>query len=176
MSPEAEDSVVKALATVLLCIASAILYGIAHDQITARVCVEYFTIGHPRIFPTESPTWLALGWGVIATWWAGLLLGVPLAIAARIGMRPKREPRSLVRPIAILLLVMGCVALLSGITGYTLARLGYLELNEYLASAVKPDRHAAFIADGAAHLASYASGFLGGAIVIALVWRSRRIG
>ena len=33
-----------------LCILSAIFYGVLHDQVTARVCVEYFTIGHPPIF------------------------------------------------------------------------------------------------------------------------------
>ena len=47
-----------------LCIAAAIGYGIAHDQVTARVCIEYFTIGHPPIFGTQSPTLLAIGWGI----------------------------------------------------------------------------------------------------------------
>jgi hypothetical protein len=56
---------------VLLSIASAVAYGISHDQVTARVCVEYFTIGHPPVFATESPTFLALGWGTIATCWSG---------------------------------------------------------------------------------------------------------
>lgn len=40
---------------VLLCIVSAVIYGILHDQVTARVCVEYFTIGHPPMFSTNSP-------------------------------------------------------------------------------------------------------------------------
>ena len=44
----------------ILCIAVAVVYGILHDQVTARVCVEYFTIGHPPMFPTNSPT--LLGW------------------------------------------------------------------------------------------------------------------
>lgn len=38
----------KAIAIVLLCIASAVVYGILHDQITARLCVEYFTIGQDK--------------------------------------------------------------------------------------------------------------------------------
>ncbi len=87
----------KAVAIVLLCIAMAILYGIVHDQVTARVCVEYFTIGHPPVFDTDDTTLLALGWGVIATWWVGLGLGIPLAIAARAGSMPKRGP-SIVDP------------------------------------------------------------------------------
>ncbi len=163
----------KSLSIIGLCIASAVLYGILHDQITARVCVEYFTIGHPPIFPTESPTLLGLGWGIVATWWAGLILGVPLAIAARAGRRPKREARSLVRPIAGLLLVMAAGAAISGVVGYLLAINDGIRLVDWLAERVPPDRHARFLADGAAHLASYGLGFLGGTVVIVRVWRLR---
>jgi len=34
---------VRSVGIVLLCVAAAVVYGIVHDQITARVCVEYFT-------------------------------------------------------------------------------------------------------------------------------------
>ncbi len=68
---------------VLMCVVAAVAYGIVHDQVTARVCVEYFTVGHPPIFGTNDPTLLGIGWGILATWWVGILLGVPLAIAAR---------------------------------------------------------------------------------------------
>jgi hypothetical protein len=57
-------------------------YGIVHDQITARICIEYFTVFHPPVFRTENPTLLGLGWGVIATWWLGAIMGVLLATAA----------------------------------------------------------------------------------------------
>jgi hypothetical protein len=40
----------------LLSIAAACAYGVAHEQVTARVCVEYFTIGRPPVFRTENPT------------------------------------------------------------------------------------------------------------------------
>src|SRR5258708_36065191 len=96
----------QALFIVILTILSAVFYGIVHDPFTARICVEYFTIGHPPVFSTQSPTLLALGWGVIATWWVGLILGIPLAIAARVGTRPQRSAGSLIRPISVLLLVM----------------------------------------------------------------------
>jgi hypothetical protein len=45
----------------------AIAYGTLHDQVTARICVEYFTIGHPIIRPTESPILLGVIWSVVAT-------------------------------------------------------------------------------------------------------------
>lgn len=44
------------VAIVVLRIGAAVRYGVVHDQATARVCLEYFTIGHPPIFRTESTT------------------------------------------------------------------------------------------------------------------------
>ena len=47
----------QAVLIFLLSIAAAVTYGIVHDQVTARVCVEYFTIGHPSILGgTQDPT------------------------------------------------------------------------------------------------------------------------
>ena len=34
---------------------AAVAFGLVHDQITARVCMEYFTIAHVTIVPTQSP-------------------------------------------------------------------------------------------------------------------------
>ncbi len=163
----------QVIAIIALCIASAVVYGIVHDQVTARVCVEYFTVGHPPVFHTDSPTLLGIGWGIIATWWVGLLLGIPLAIAARAGRRPERDVRSLVRPIVMLLAVMGVCALLGGIAGFILGRIGAIHLIEDLAVRIPSDRHARFLADGGAHLASYFVGFVGGLVVIVRVWRLR---
>jgi hypothetical protein len=39
---------------------ATVLYGIMHDQITARIRIEYFTVDHPGIFGTDSPTLLGL--------------------------------------------------------------------------------------------------------------------
>lgn len=121
---------------IIVCIVlGAIGYGIIHDQITVRVCLEYFTIGHPPVFGTTSPTLLGLGWGVIATWWVGLPLGVALAIAAPAGSRPKPTVRSLIRPMGPLLVAMAVCALAAGFAGGLLARRGYIFLWEPLFSA-----------------------------------------
>lgn len=159
---------------ILSCVGAVIGYGIIHDQITARVCVEYFTVGHPPVFGTDDPTLLALGWGIFATWWVGLLLGVPLAIAARAGNRPLRSVGSLVRPVAALLAVMGVCAALAGVLGWLLARNGVAFLVGPISQELPADRHVPFLADLWAHSASYAVGFIGGVIVIANVWRSRK--
>jgi hypothetical protein len=156
-----------------MCVVAAVCYGIAHDQITARVCVEYFTVGHPPVFGTDDPTLLGLGWGVIATWWVGFLLGVPLAIAARVGPRPKRTAVSLLRPVGILLAVMAGSALVAGVLGWILASTGAVFLVGPIARELPPDRHVPFLADLWAHSASYLVGLIGGIVVIVLVWRSR---
>lgn len=153
---------------VLLCILSAVVYGILHDQVTARVCVEYFTIGHPPVFDTDSPTLLALGWGVIATWWVGLLLGIPGALVSRFGSWPKFEAARLARPVFCLMVVTGCSALIAGVTGYFVANAGAVWLVEPLRSRVSASKHSAFLADLWADLAAYAVGFLGGITVC--VW------
>jgi hypothetical protein len=158
---------------VFLCVVAAALYGIIHDQITARVCVEYFTVGHPPIFGTDNPTVLGIGWGILATWWVGVLLGVPLAIVARAGSRPKRSIHSLIRPIGRLLAVMGVGALGAGLLGFFLACSGVVFLVEPLARQVSADRQVLFIADLWAHSASYLIGFVGGLVVMVGVWRSR---
>ena len=163
----------ESLKIILLSIAAAIAFGIVHDQVTARICVEYFTIGHAPIFGTEDPTLLGIGWGILATWWVGLILGVPLAVVARAGKLPKRNAASLVRPIAALMLVSGIGAAIAGVVGWVLASQGTFRLAGRLAEKVPPEKHVAFLIDGFAHTASYAVGFAGGLVVIALVWRSR---
>lgn len=162
------------LAIIGLCVAAAVIYGIVHDQVTARVCVEYFTIGHPPVFGTEDPTLLGIGWGIIATWWVGLVLGIPLAFAAQAGSRPERSLLSLIHPVVGLMIVAGICALVAGVVGWVLAREGAIFLVGDLASEVPRNRHAVFLADGFAHTTSYVAGFVGGVVVIVRVWLSRR--
>ena len=164
----------QAIRIVCLSVLAAIAYGIVHDQVTARICVEYFTIGHPPIFGTDDPTLLGIGWGVVATWWVGLILGLGLAFAARVGPRPKRDAGSLVKPISRLLCVMAACAIAASLVGYLAARAGVVHLLGWLATEVPADRQTAFLADAWAHSASYLVGFIGGVIVCVSVWRSRR--
>ncbi|HVX10794.1 MAG TPA: hypothetical protein VHC22_06405 [Pirellulales bacterium] len=164
----------EAAKIVLLCIAAAVLYGILHDQVTARVCVEYFTIGHPPVFHTQSPTLLAIGWGIFATWWVGLMLGIPAALVSRLGAWPKIDAVRLIRPIGRLLMIMACAALIAGIVGYVSACTGRAWLVEPLKFQIPAERHAVFIADLCAHLASYGVGFVGGIIVCGRILFQRR--
>jgi hypothetical protein len=159
---------------VFTCTLSAVSYGIIHDQVTAHICVEYFSVFHPPVFPTESPTLLAFGWGVIATWWMGAFLGVLLAVAARAGSRPKVAPSELVRPIAILLVTMAVLAAVAGIVGYILSSRGIISPPEWIVSVLPQTSHARFMADWWAHNTSYFVGFLGGIALCMATFRNRR--
>jgi hypothetical protein len=153
----------------LLAIAAAILYGILHNQITARICLEYFTVYHPPVFgDLHDPTLLGIGWGIIATWWVGAILGVPLALAARVGKMPKRSAASMIRPIGVLLLCMAACATAAGIAAYLYGSTRGGALFDPLTSGLPVSKQVPFLIDLWAHLASYASGFLGGCLLI--IW------
>lgn len=163
----------ESLKIILACIGAAIFYGIVHDQFTARICVEYFTIFHPPVFGTQSPTLLGLGWGIIATWWVGAILGILLAVVARAGSRSKLPVAALLSPVAKLLFVMAMCALLSGIIGFLLARRCLIAPPMWLASNLAPSAYPWFMADWWAHNASYAAGFFGGIGLCISKYRSR---
>src|SRR5215470_1408825 len=164
----------QSIKIILTCVVAAILYGIVHDQITARICVEYFSVFHPPIFSTESPTLLGLGWGVVATWWMGAFLGGLLAIAARGGSRTLLEWNELVLPIAKLLATMGVLAAVAGLLGFVLTGRGTIAPPRSIAIVLPRARHARFMADWWAHNVSYFVGFFGGIVLCMVTFRRRR--
>jgi len=165
----------QSIKIILTCVVAAVLYGIIHDQVTARICVEYFSVFHPPVFPTQSPTLLALGWGVIATWWMGAFLGILLAIAARAGSRTKIARSELVVPIAKLLAMMGILAAVAGLVGFVLSSQGAIAPPQWIASALPQGKHARFMADWWAHNASYGVGFFGGIGLCLVTFRRRQL-
>lgn len=162
----------EALKIILLTMTGAIAYGIVHDQITIRVCPEYFTVAHPHIFNTGSLTLIALGWGVVATWWGGLAAGVAFAFAARAGSPARFMWRRFVRPALVLLLVMGVCATAAGFAGHWLASTGQISSLQAWGLMLPADRQAAFMADAFAHAFSYLTGSVGTLIIaLAIAWQ-----
>lgn len=150
------------------CILAAVVYGIIHDQITARICLEYFTVFHPPVFPTDSPMLLGIGWGIISTWWAGAIVGVLLVIAARAGSRQPIPASRLVPWIIRLMVVMAISALVFGVIGYFWA-----PTPRTIAMKVPVAMTRRFLGVWWAHNASYDSGFLGGIVLCAIIWLRR---
>lgn len=162
----------EALKIVVMCILAAIFYGIIHDQITARICLEYFTVFHPPIFRTQSPTLLGIGWGIVATWWVGAFFSVPMILVSRAGARPTLTASDVLPSILWLLASMAVCATLSGITGYVLAQRGTLD-TDWLSFTDSPTMRYRFMADWWAHTASYAAAFVGGIVLCAITYRKR---
>lgn len=167
------QGVQRATGIVLLGIGAAVVYGILQDQVTAHLCVEYFTIGHVDYLNLGNPTLIAFEWGIIATWWVGLILGIAVAIVARVGRRSALTARDLLLPTFVLMLGIGIVALIAGIIGFIAARAGAVYLIDPLYSEVPRARHVAFLTDLWAHDGAYAAGLLGGIILCAWIWRMR---
>jgi hypothetical protein len=162
----------EALRIVGTCVGCAVLYGVAHDLVTAHLSVEYFTVAHPPI-GTDDPIVLALVWGVLATWWVGVLLGVPLAAAARLGSAPRVTAVEL-RP-AVLRLIVGMGVAAAAMM--LLAALGTGEgffLPDPLFERVPRERHGRLAIAAVGHAVSYFVGFAGGIALIARTARARR--
>ncbi len=164
---------IEFLRIVILGVAAAVAYGMVHDQITAHLCVEYFSVFHPRVIRSENPAVLALVWGVIATWWMGVILGVPAALIAQHGPPPRLGARDLLRPIRNLLCVMAALALIAGALGYAFTAFGGLRPPFHVRAHLAPERHARFMAAAFAHQTSYASGALGGLFLWLWIFRER---
>ena len=164
----------QSIKIIILSILAAITYGIIHDQITAHICVEYFTIGHAKLIQSESPFVLGLFWGVVATWWVGLPLGIALSFSARFGSNPKLTYQDLIKPIVTLMKVMFCFAFIAGIIGFITSSTGIFFLVRRLAERVPEEKHVAFLTVGWAHSASYLAGVLGGLVLCIKTWKRRK--
>jgi hypothetical protein len=161
------------LPIVLLCIGAACVYGVLHDQVTARICLEYFTVAHPPLIDSRSPTLLALAWGIVGTWWVGLILGLLIAASARLGGRPKLEARDLLAPVAAVMAGSALGATLAGLAALLGLSLGWIATPEAWRNTLAPEIHRRFLVTAWIHLASYVGGATLALLAAAWVYRSR---
>lgn len=174
VSPQASTTLtVKHTQVIVLSVLAACAYGVVHDQITVRICIEYFTIAHPPLFHTTSPTLLALCWGVAATAGMGAALGTVLALVSQSGGAIPHSVSHLARSLCVLLAVMSASAFAAAAAGYQLSRSGFIPLPTDLAQAIPSEQHDRFMAVWFAHGASYLVGLAGGALLCFQVWRAR---
>ncbi|CAN5370485.1 hypothetical protein BH10CYA1_BH10CYA1_20030 [soil metagenome] len=156
---------------VALCIGAAVVYGIIHDEVTAHLCVEYFTVAHPHLFATQSAAVLGVAWGITGTWWIGLLLGTVLARVSTVDSgAPKLTAKSLAGRIGLIVIITTFSAIVSGIAVYYIATYSHLVLPD---PNVSPEKHNMFYAVWAAHLASYFAAISTSLLVVLNVWSIR---
>jgi hypothetical protein len=148
-------------------------YAMLQDQISARLCPEYFTVLHPPIPGLTDPTLLGISWGFLGGWWGGIVIGYVAGLVATLGPSPPLEPRELVRPLTVL--VFG-VAVVTGLTGFTVwhhANLLGVSLDAGLTGLVPVERHRAVLIVACYHLSAYASATIGGVVLCVWVWAER---
>ena len=163
----------RAAQVVLLSVLAACVYGVIHDQVTVRLCPEYFTIAHPPLFHTKSPTLLAACWGIAATAGIGAALGFILALVSQSDGSAPFSLTRLARSVLFLLIVMATSAFAAGVLGYLLSRDGFMSLPADLASAIPVYQHDRFMSVWFAHGASYLVGLSGGVLLCLRIWLAR---
>jgi len=157
----------------LLCILVVLGYGILHNQITTRINLEYFTIGHHKIINSTSPTALGIAWGFYSNWWIGLSFGVLLSLASRAGNWTKRAAVTLVKPVCLVAVFSALAAGVAGFLGYKLTGNGVLGLSVPLSLSIPVSERASYIAALWMHTASYFAGVAGSMILVLLVFLRR---
>jgi hypothetical protein len=132
-------------------------YGMLQDQVSARLCPEYFTIGHPPISGISAPTLLGIAWGLLGGLPGGILLGTALALAMRSGPRPPLAFAAVRRPILLLLAGMALGTLISGLSAWYNASVVNIAVGIPWSAVLAPERQRAFFIVASAHFATYLS-------------------
>jgi len=152
--------------------AFSICFGLIQDQITIRLCPEYFTIWHPNPLGIHNLTILALYWGVVATWWVGLILGILLSWIAVWGDKPLPYFAYIRKLLFATTLMSALSAILAGIIA---ASSNFIAPNWIMGEIARLplETKRAFSMDLAIHTVAYDSAALLGILITVLLWRKR---
>ena len=149
-------------ATIFISILLAGLYGILHDQVTYSIAPEYFTkfkydqFGfEPQWFGGDRQTVALIGF--LATWWAGLLIGLVLGLTSLIFKDHQTMRKGLLKAI----IVTFCFALATGVFGYFYGKFVLTKSGVDWWLPDNLDDRNAFIIVGSIHNFSYLGGLLG---------------
>lgn len=143
-------------------------YAILQDQVSARLCPEYFTVLHRPIPGVTDPTLLGVCWGFLGGWWGGVLLGYAAGLTATLGPRPPMHPRELVMPILLLVVAIATVTALTGFSVWRHSEMLGVMLDPGNAELVPVQRHRALLTVACYHFVAYASSVVGA--VALCVW------
>jgi hypothetical protein len=146
-------------------------YAAVQDQVSARLCPEYFTHFHNPIPGLSDPTLTGIAYGFLGAWWGGALFGYFAGITATVGKRPPLAVRQLLLPMG---LAVAAVAGVSAITGGAVALYAdglMVEVNQYAAGPVPAARRRWLLVVCCYHLAAYVSAVV--ASLTCCVWIAR---
>lgn len=163
----------RLLRTVFLCCVMTVVYAVLQDQFSARICPEYFTIGHPRIPNLTNPTLVGLAWGFLGGFPGGIVLGIPVALAANLGPWPRSEIRDLIKPLSAVLLFAAVSTLLTGLSVWRNGEVVNISVGPEWFDIPLAQRRAFFIVS-CAHFSTYISLAIGGLALCVEILRRRR--
>lgn len=143
-------------------------YGILQDQVSARLCPEYFTVLHNPIPGLTDPTLLGIAWGFLGAAGGGVAMGYAAGLAATHGKAPPLTTRDLIRPMLLLMAAVGIVTTITGVSAHRHAEMFNIRLDPALDAVIPLDRQRAAFVVSCYHLAAYASAILGS--VVMCVW------
>lgn len=146
-------------------------YAAVQDQVSTRLCPEYFTHFHNPIPGLTDPTLTGITWGFLGAWWGGALLGYFAGMAATVGKRPPLTVRELIWPMGLTVLaVAGVTAITGGAVALYSDQL-MVEVNQSAAGPVPAERRRALLVVCCYHLAAYISAVV--ASLVCCVWIAR---
>jgi len=148
-------------------------YGMLMDQVSVRLCPEYFTVLHNPIPGLTDPTLLGLAWGFLGAAGGGVAMGYVAGLTATDGRKPPLATRELIRP---MLLLVGGTAVATAVTGAIVAihaATFEIHLDPLFAKRIPVERHRSLFTVACYHAAAYASAILGSVILFVWIGRER---
>jgi hypothetical protein len=158
----------------LLGIALLAGYGMLQDQVSARLCPEYFTVFHNPIPGVADPTLLGVLWGFLGAWWGGLIMGYAAGLTATLGTKnPPLGACELVWPMAAVVAGTAAVTALCGVSVHIHAEAMQVQLPAYFERDVPAERHRGLLVVSCYHLAAYAAAVVGSLLLCGWVAAER---
>lgn len=130
-------------------------YGMLQDQVSARLCPEYFTHFHNPIPGVTEPTLIGIAWGFLGAWWGGALFGYFAGLTATLGKRPPLRVKDLVLPMSLTVLAVGGAVAVTGWVVACYADQLNVEVDQYIAGPVPAERRRALMVVACYHQAAY---------------------
>ena len=147
-------------------------YAMLQDQISVRMCPEYFTIGHPPIKGITNPTLLGIVWGFLGGFPGGIVLGIALAMSMYLGKASSFPIQNLKWPLRILLAGTAFGTGISGLSSWYNAQVVNISIGAPWNGLIPLERQQRFFIVANAHLGTYLSAaILGIGICIFIIYQ-----
>jgi hypothetical protein len=149
----------------LLGIGLMVGYATVQDQVSVRLCPEYFTHFHNPIPGVSDPTLTGIAWGFLGAWWGGAILGYAAGTAATAGRKSPLPVRDLVRPMILVVVGIGIVVGICGTAVAIYSDMFEVQLSDATAGVVPAERRRALLVVASYHLAGYVAAVVGSIVL-----------